>query len=138
MATYNLSDLVGKTYFAVNDIGLTRLPYDNANAVFNVSAGQPVGVVYSYLLPKEGRTNAWLMFYDKNMKPYYVPLKQGQTDVSAIQQQGVKSTQQQLTESANKNKTFLQKLPEYIGIGILIGGAFYLAGKAIETHGKKK
>ena len=127
MASYSLADLIGKTYTGKTDIGITRLPSDGAPVVYTVKAGQPVGIVFSYLSPKEGRSNTWLMFYDANQRAYYVELRPGQTDTKALEVQGVKTEEQKAQDAL----TWKEKLPKYLLIGALVIGGFYVAGKYV-------
>lgn len=89
---YNAAQIVGKTLFAKRQIGLKRSPFDSAPIIYNVSAGQPVGVVYSYLLPKEGRSNLYWVYKDSNGKEYYSEHLPGIYDINAITAQGGKDT----------------------------------------------
>lgn len=91
--TYNASQIVGKTLYAFQNIPITRNPSDNATPIYTVKKGSPVGIVYSYLLPKEGRTNLWWVFIDANGREYYAEHKQGIFDFRALQQQGAQDTE---------------------------------------------
>jgi len=97
---YSLEQLVGKAYIPTRDVGITRGAYDGAPIVFTVKAGASAGNVYSALGPASGRRNAWLMFYDSNERPYYVEIQSGQTDTTALQQQGAQTVQQQAAAAA--------------------------------------
>jgi hypothetical protein len=127
--TYSINDLIGTTYFANTDVGLTRAPYDGQAIVFNVKKGQAVGVIDTYFLPGNNRSNVWLGFLDANKRPYYVEIKPGQTNTSALQSQGVQTVEQK----AEDQKTFLQNLPKYLGYTGLFFGLVYLGGKYIQS-----
>jgi hypothetical protein len=128
--TYSLADIVDKEYFATRDVGVTRLPYNGAPVVFTVKKAQAVGVVDTYLLPGTNRSNVWLGFLDANKKPYYMELVQGITDTSALASQGVKSDQQK----ADDQKTFMEKLPKYLGIGAAAFAGVYLLSSFIKAN----
>lgn len=124
MHTYKLKDLVGKTYFAKIDTGITRMPADDAPFIYTAKKNTPVGTIDSYLLPKQGRENVWFAFLDTYDKPYYVELTQGKTDDVAFASQGVKSNEELLTEENKKNiplKDFIAKNLKII-IAIVVGG----------------
>jgi hypothetical protein len=130
---YNLADLIGKSYFANGDLGLTRYAGDGAKVVFTVKKGTSVGTVFSYLSPASGRTNSWLMFYDDNQKPYYVELKPGVTDSKALQQQGVKSEQQKTDEANAANMPTSEKIITLLKWGVGIAVIAYLAKEPIKN-----
>lgn len=103
--TFNAAQIVGKTLYALNDVNITRSPYDGASAVFKVKQGQPIGVVFSYLSPTAGRSSLWWMFYDSNKKAYYVEHKPGLFSTSAIKDQGGKDTETIVKEQEHANES---------------------------------
>ncbi len=129
MATFNVNDIVGRTLFAKTDVPLKRLPEDSAPVVFTVKAGNAVGVVDTYLLPKDGRSVMYWAFNDANGKPFYAAHAVGRFDLTALTQQGVKSDQQKADES----KTWQEKLPTYLTNGILLIGGLYVLGQFVHA-----
>jgi hypothetical protein len=57
MPTFNANQIIDKTLIAKVNIPIYRYAEDGAPVVYTVKPGASVGVVYSYLLPKENRTN---------------------------------------------------------------------------------
>jgi len=138
MATYNASDIVGKTLIAKKTIKIVRTPYDTATSVYNVQSGDSIGVVYSYLLPTTNRKNLYWQFYDSNNKPYYVEHKQGNFDIKSLDDQGVLTLEEKQEQAAAANETLTNKIFRYTKNGFLIAAAAYVLKTIIETQGKNK
>lgn len=135
MAAYDVTQLVGKTMKATGNVPLYRVPLDSAPAVFTVKPGQSIGVVYSYLLPKEGRTALYLMFYDSANKPYYMRWG-APVDTGFFKDQGAKSEKELLEEKAEKEKALPDKIIDnavsilkYLAIA---AGVAYLAKAVVD------
>jgi len=103
--TYNAAQIVGKTLYAYRDIPITRNPSNGAASVFTVKAGSPVGIVYSFLAPKEGRTNLWWVFKDSNGREYYAEHREGLYDFRALNSQGAKDTETLIKEQEAANQS---------------------------------
>ena len=97
--TFNAAQIIGKTLYAFADVNLTRQPMDGAAPIFKVKGGAPVGVVYSFLLPKEGRRYLWWVFKDANGREYYAEHKVGKFDFQALKDQGAKDTETIIKEA---------------------------------------
>jgi hypothetical protein len=104
MASYKLKDIVDKTIYAKKDVRLYRIPSDTAQPYATIKAGSTVGVLYSMVYAKAGRSVDWLMFYDSNNKAYYVPVKTGTLDEALLKQQGVKTVEEQTKEKQKEEK----------------------------------
>ena len=130
---YLLNDIVGTTYFATREVGLTRLPNDGAAEVFTVKNGQPVGVVDSYLLPKMGRSSVWLAFNDNSGRPYYVEIKAGQTDVSKLSAQGVTDVETKLEEARKAGLSTQDKIFSSLKILLIVAVVAYLLKEPIKN-----
>lgn len=69
-----------------------------------VAAGQPIGVVYSYLKPSGSTGKSALMLYDNTQytgTPYYV-LNEAQIDTQALQDQGTLTVSQEIQAEQDK------------------------------------
>jgi hypothetical protein len=128
MATqYRWKDLIDKSIFIKGDAKLYRSASDNAIPYATIKAGNPAGVLYSWVSAKVGRSVDWLMFYDKNNKVYYVPVIEGTVDLASLKAQGVKTSEERSKEEEDKNKKdagavsyYIEKYVPYILGAIII------------------
>jgi len=122
MPVYSASQIVGKSLIATQSVIVKRQPYDNAPKVYTVLRGQTVGVVNSFLNPKEGRKNLYWSFMDSNKRPYYVAHKAGLFSLTALNEQGVLTVKEEQAAADNANKTFGDKILDVAkkGGGLLI------------------
>ena len=132
MPTFNAADIIGKTLVAKTNIPLYRLPNDNAEVVFNVTPGQSLGVVQSYLLPGTNRTNLFWQFKDQNNRFYYSEHKQGIYDIDELSNQGALTLQQQQAAAIEANLTTGDKIFRLIKNALLIGAGVYLVNTIIK------
>lgn len=135
MATINLADIIDKTLIARKTLPVYNRPLPTGNQVAIVKAGDPAGVLYSWIDPDpiNGRENIWFVFRNSAGVYYYIPYEKGSYDVSALQRQGV------LTEEEKREREELEGLPwyermikKYLPVIIIGGGAFYVLGKVID------
>ena len=77
MPTYNISQIIGKTMYAVKTVQVYNLPYDNQQPIRSINAGQPIGTVYSFVLPTTGRGDSYFMFYSLTGQAYYIKYESG-------------------------------------------------------------
>ena len=117
MASFNASDIIGKTLYAKKTLVVKNLPSDNAPSLYSVSSGQMVGIVDSYIEPKAGR-NSNLYWKLTGPTPKYIEHKEGNFSDKAITTQGGVSLEQQKINEEKANETFGQKIERY---GIWIG-----------------
>lgn len=103
-AQYRWKDLLDKSIYIKGDAKLYRSAADNAVPYATIKAGNSVGVLYSWVSAKEGRSVDWLMFYDFNKKAYYVPVNQGTLDLASLKAQGVKTVEEITKEEQDKAK----------------------------------
>ena len=137
--TYSADQIIGKTLAARKNVELKRLPTDTAPTVYTVKPGQSVGVVYSYLLPKAGRSTLYWQFVDANNNYFYAAHKEGIYDIDIIKTQGGKTTEEKRKEEEEKKEKeemgpfayYLQKWGGKIaiGAGILLALNIYLKNK---------
>lgn len=111
---YNAGDLINKTLIAHRDVPVYIFPGESEVPIGIVKAGNPVGIVYSYLSPSptQDRTRLWWQFspasnYDRY---YYAPHEQGYYDVSAIRQQGVLTLEEKQEEEELANLPWYERL----------------------------
>jgi len=123
MPTYSLADLIGKTYISRNDARSFRLP-DSTTSIYKVfKAGNPVGVVDSWVTGSDGAI--YLCFYDVWNNPYYVSVQSAPADTNSLNVQGVQSQEQQNASAASANETTEQKAVRYIGYVLIGAGVVY-------------
>lgn len=132
MATFNAADIIGKTLVAKSQVPLYRLPNDGAEVVYNVSPGQSLGIVESFLLPGTNRTNLYWQFKDQNNKFYYSEHKQGIYDVKELANQGALTLEQQQAAAIEANLTTSDKIFRLIKNTLLIGAGVYLVNTIIK------
>jgi hypothetical protein len=132
MPTFNAADIVGKTLVAKSQVPLYRLPNDDAAVIYNVSPGQSLGIVQSFLLPGTNRTNLYWQFKDQNNNFYYSEHKQGIYDVKELSDQGALTLQQQQQQAQEASLTTGDKIFRLIKNALLIGAGVYLAKGIIE------
>jgi hypothetical protein len=132
MPTFNAADIIGKTLIAKSQVPLYRLPNDGAEVVYNVSPGQSLGIVESFLLPGTNRTNLYWQFKDQNNKFYYSEHKQGIYDVKELANQGALTLEQQQAAAIEANLTTGDKIFRLIKNTLLIGAGVYLVNTIIK------
>jgi|LakMenEpi03Aug12_release.lakeMendotaPanAssembly.Ray.scaffolds.fasta_scaffold198272_4 hypothetical protein len=139
---YSVNDIIGKTLIAKKLLNAYNLPYDNdpnKKLLFQISPGSSVGVVDTYFNPKENRKNTWWGFYTnvsgkKNF--YYVEHKVGNFDVSALQQQGVPTVEQQTNANLPWDEKLTKLLKTAFNYGLIIAGVVIVA-KFIDSKKNK-
>jgi len=127
MASYRLKDIIDKNIRAVKNVDLYRNAIDNAIPFASVKAGNNIGILFSIVTAKAGRSIDYLMFYDSNNKAYYVPVKSGTLDEVDLKQQGAKTVEERTKEEENKAKKdagavsyYIEKYVPYILGAIII------------------
>lgn len=114
MGSYKLKDIIDKPIRAIKTVNLYRNALDTATSFAEVKAGSMIGILYSIVNAKAGRSIDWLMFYDNNRKAYYVPVQTGTFDELDLKQQGVKTVEEQTKQEADKAKKDAGLLSYYI------------------------
>lgn len=123
--TISATQIIGKQLLAKKKVAIYRLPDDNQKPVFYVEAGNPIGVVYSYLkldVTKNRKFLYW-MFLDSNKKAYYIRHNENLIDLKSLKEQGVKSVKEETAENQPKNFEYYFKeyaKPVLIGIAVTI------------------
>jgi hypothetical protein len=97
---FNAGDLMGKTLIARKR--LTAYNSSLTEPIGYIAAGQPAGVVYSYLEPKPGVRDKLFWVFEVNGFFYYIPHERGAFDVSVIKQQGVLTLEEKLQKELER------------------------------------
>jgi hypothetical protein len=133
-ATYDISDLIDKTFYAAVPMAVYKDASDSAAPVYTVAVGQPIGVLYSWLDPSasENRSELWFMFWPDGQDPYYTKYGPGY-NFDALIGQGLQSDAQKAAAAATAAlpwyEQLITKYGPYILGTILVGAAVkgYLA-----------
>jgi len=136
--TYNASQIVGKTLYGKVPVQLKRLPEDSAAVVYTVPVGTPVGIVDSYLMPKEGRSNLYWSFRDKNGNYYYAEHKPDRFDIRQIAAQGGTTTEQMIKDQAKANESTKDFIARNLQTITIIAAVAYLFKDPIANLFKSK
>lgn len=124
---YSVTEIIGKNLIAAAPVTIKRSPFDSAGSVYTVPTGQSVGVVYSYLMPKENRSVLYWVFKDSTGREYYAPHQQGLYSLTALKDQGTLTVKEQTEikqEQSESLQTFLSKNIKIIVL--IIAGAIVL------------
>lgn len=126
--TFSVDQVRGKTLIANQSIPVYHIPEDSAQPVGSIAAGQPVGVVYSWLDadPSKDRIELWWVFDDGSGNFYYTKHGVGLYNISSLIQQGTMTDLQLAQDAATPQwlktlkDTALQIAPWVIGGFIII------------------
>ena len=132
MPTFNAGDVIGKTLIAKKNIPLVRQPADDAQVIYNVSPGQSVGNVDTFLLPNENRSSLYWSFKDANGKSYFAKHAVGNFDVKELQQQGLLTLQEQQAAEIEASLSTGDKIFRLIKNIALIGAGAYILKQVIQ------
>jgi hypothetical protein len=132
MPTFNAGDVIGKTLIAKKNIPLVRQPADDAQVIYNVSPGQSVGNVDTFLLPNENRNSLYWSFKDANGKSYFAKHAVGNFDVKELQQQGLLTLQEQQAAEIEASLSTGDKIFRLIKNIALIGAGAYILKQVIQ------
>lgn len=133
-ATYSVNQIIGKTITARVDTKLYSGPRGTPSVVGTVKAGQPIGIVFSYIRPDQGDDRSWLMFessYTPGTAPkvYYVPNEAASG--SGLKDQGALTVAEEIKkeqeEEMRRNNPVEYYLRKYGFKVLLIGGGIYVA-----------
>lgn len=103
------------------------------NPIATVNAGNPIGVIYSYVGGQPGSDLYW-MFLRPDGSAYYVRHQSNIFNVSLLQQQGVLSVEQEIEQQQQQQDQFFPglDLPSFdlgnvaILAGVVLGGLILL------------
>jgi len=145
---YDPGTILDKTLVAAKDVKVYHSApnkyFPNPKPFGVVKAGQPVGIVYSWLSPDPAQnlSSVWWLFWPVTPYSdgyYYAKHEEDDFDLSALRQQGVISVAEQIEEEKKKeedeNKEWWEKLfdkaiPLVLTLGITVT-AINIAGKVL-------
>jgi len=105
---YSVEDVIGKTLFSKRVIPVYRLPTTNSELKRIVETGQNVGTVYSWQKGLDDRNEIWYSLgFDKKE---YVQHKEGNYDIEALKEQGVKTVQEKVQEKKEAGMSTADKI----------------------------
>lgn len=109
MSTFNADDITGKSLIAKAAVNAYKSPSSISPLYASFKTGQTIGVVYSWI--NKGGKLFW-MFYDSKNSPYYVEHSEGKFSITALVDQGTKTTKQKTQEKIESEKSLGDKLGE--------------------------
>ncbi len=73
--SYSVNQIIGKTIFANKQTTLYSNPSGGGRVVGTIKAGQPIGVVFSYIKPTDKTSDgrAWLQFDNSYLNSFFIP-----------------------------------------------------------------
>lgn len=130
---FNVADIIGKTLIARTQVSVYKRPDSATKPIGYVVAGNPVGVVYSWVGPDRAADGIkiWWIYTDSPHGTYYSPHEPGIYDVNALRQQGVLSTKEKIDQEADKNLPWYERLIKQYGIWV-VGGV--VAAAAVKGY----
>jgi hypothetical protein len=125
--TFNIKNLIGKPLTAKVATKLYRTPSDNAKHFASVAAGQPLGILFSWINPSANSNSLWFMFNDSKNKPYYVKYTKTLLNPNDLKRQGIKDVETETKEIKEKEdleskgsiRFYIEKYAPYL-IGAII------------------
>lgn len=133
---YSVNQIIDKILIASRNTTVYSSGFDVSKPKYTVRAGEPIGKVTSYLLPREGRKSTWLEVQTR-AGYFYVPNEAVGGSVTTLKEQGAKTVAQEIKEETAKAEKDADPVGYYIkkfGLpALLIGGGIYLAA----TYGKE-
>lgn len=141
-STFSAGDIIGKTLIAAQQVPVYNSPGDSQTPVGYIDAGNPVGIVTSWLDPNpdEDRAELWWTFNNNNVASnfgnslgdYFVPHKAGYFDVQALVDQGVLTAAEATAlQQGNASDSTWDTLIKKYGPWILGGLVAIGLGKAV-------
>lgn len=133
MATYSISQLIGKSVYAKEKLPLYKTT-SSAKPFEYVMAGDFIGVVDSWI-SKDGKL--WFLF-KSNTGQYVVPYIAYSFDIKSLKEQGAKTVEQERKEKEEKELKNASPIEYYLRkYGIWAVGAIVAAGAANGLLSKK-
>jgi hypothetical protein len=115
MATFDASDIIGKTLQARTTVEIKRYPEDAAPVVYTVKPGAVVGVVESYINPKPGRNVGLYWQFSDGNRSYYAEHRVGRYNVENLETQGAISLEDQKEAQEEANMSLYDRIGRWVG-----------------------
>lgn len=128
---YSAKQIIGKTLIANSPVDMKRVASDSASPVYTVKKGQPVGVVYSYLLSNATRKSLYWMF-EVNGGYYYTAHKEGLFSLQGLASQGALTIQEEVKQQEENNKDAFDKTKDIVNL-LLIGVGIWGGVELLKT-----
>jgi|GEM_PF-4516153 len=129
---YSAADIIDKTLFARTRVPIKRQPWDNSPIVDYAEPGQKIGVVYTYLGIRSGRSVLYWGFIDDNNIMYYTEHRDGYYDLSNLRRQGVLTIDEKEREKERANLSMPERVVRTATKGLLMYGAIRLVARFIK------
>lgn len=107
---YNVSEIVGKTLYAKVKVNLYGYPDSTRKPIGTVNAGNPIGVVDSWLNPDQADGKLWWSFINSKGLRYHVPHALNVFDVGSLKGQGALTTEEKIAKQEYENAGITDKL----------------------------
>ena len=133
---FKAGDVIGKTLYSRVAVPLTRYGWDEEKPFKVVPAGELVGVVDSYVLPKAGRSRLWWMFYGPDGRQFMAEHKAGAFDIGVLRGQGVLSVAEQIEQEKKDKESLVNKGERIATKFFVIGAAVWLLSRVISSRVK--
>lgn len=122
MALYSVTQIIGKSLYAKKDVQLKRSAFDATASVYTVKKGSLIGVVQTYVLPREGRKNLYWEFQNSYGVTLYCEHKEGNFSLTKLLEQGVISVKEEIEAKkeaeTESTKDGFDKTKEIANIGL--------------------
>ena len=105
---YSAIDIVDKTLYAIAPVEVKNQPWDDAAVVRIVQPGGMVGVVYTFVEPKAGRSHLYWKIQDVFGAELWVAHKPGFFDLEKLREQGLLTIEE---------KNIIEDYPEWYELG---------------------
>ncbi len=128
---YNAADIVGKTLFALTRVPIKRQPWDDSPIVTYAEPGQKIGIVYTYVGVKAGRSVLHWAFVDDNNVLYYTEHRQGYYNLQSLKNQGVLTKTEKAAQQALANQTMPERVVRTLTGGLIAYGVIRVLGRLI-------
>ncbi len=93
---YSANQILDKTIVAGKDTKIYSGVNGTPTVLGTIKAGQPIGIVFSYLRPEQGGGRSWLMFETSYNKYFYVPNEAA--SATGLISQGVKTVKEEVKQ----------------------------------------
>ena len=137
MPLISLDQFAGKTLYAKKNVPIITNPFgENKNQIAIAQAGNPIGVIYSWVRKAPGEP-LYFQFYSPapQNKAYYVEYKDGRFNLDLLKEQGLQTVEEEREEKEEADKSTSDKILEFVKkyalwAGVVYGGyLFFKASK---------